>query len=196
MTEVEKKGTGKAKVALVVCVVLVVILAVSNVWFFMRAESFGNQINDLETDKSNLQSQVNSLQNEVNSLEIGNSNLESQINNLLDQISDLEYQNTVLQNEVDSLKLPQLHTVEVYWTDKHPLTGSPYINIYGSIFNSGSQTASSVVLTVKVYDVYDTLLKSEEIHLGTIAGRSYKSFDVDIEYSGVADHVITTLTYS
>jgi len=34
MTEVEKKGIGKAKAGLVVCAVLVVILAVSNVWSY------------------------------------------------------------------------------------------------------------------------------------------------------------------
>lgn len=66
MTEVEKKGIGKAKigltVGLIVCVVLVVLLAISSVWLYIRIDRLQNQMNTLETDKNNLQSQMSSLQ--------------------------------------------------------------------------------------------------------------------------------------
>lgn len=65
MTEVEKKGIGKAKVGLVVSAVLIVILAVSNVWSYTNLQ---NQINTLNNDKNNLQSQVNTLQSQIDSL--------------------------------------------------------------------------------------------------------------------------------
>lgn len=47
MTEVEKEGIGKAKLGLMVCAVLVVILAISSVWLYTRVDSLQNQINTL-----------------------------------------------------------------------------------------------------------------------------------------------------
>lgn len=114
---------------------------------------------------------------------------------LENQIADLQNQISSLQNEIDSLKTPQLHRVEVSWSDNHPLFASPYASIKGTIFNSGSQTAYSVVYTVRIYDASDTLLKTEEIHIGNIDGKSYETFDVDIGYSGDADYITTALTY-
>ena len=186
---------GKLKVGLLMCGVLVVVLAVSNVWFFMRVESLGNEINTLETDKSNLQSEVSNLETDKNVLEDQINDLETDKSSLESQISDFEYEITLLQNEIDSLREPQLHRVEVFWTDDHPVVGLPFVNIYGSIFNSGSQSAYSVVYTVRIYDEFDILLKTEEIHLGSITGRSYITFDVNIEYSGDADYISTVLTF-
>jgi tetratricopeptide (TPR) repeat protein len=62
MTEVEKKGIGKAKVGLILCAVLLSILAVSNVWSFMMVERLQNQVNTLETEKNTLENQVIGLQ--------------------------------------------------------------------------------------------------------------------------------------
>ena len=39
MTDVETKEIGKAKVGLMVCAILVVILAVSNVWFYTNLQN-------------------------------------------------------------------------------------------------------------------------------------------------------------
>lgn len=147
-----------------------------------------NQIQSLNSEIATLNSQIDSLNTQIESLN-------SQIATLNSQINSLNAQITTLESEIDSLRAPQLHRVEVYYTDNHPIIGSPYVNIYGSIFNSGSQTAYSVVYTVRIYDAYDTLLKAEEIHLGNIAGKSHEAFDVDIEYSGDADYITTTLTY-
>ena len=68
MTEIEKKGIGRAKVGLILCVVLISILAVSNIWSFTIIERLQNQVNNLETDKNALQSQVTGLQSEYMTL--------------------------------------------------------------------------------------------------------------------------------
>ena len=52
MIEVEKKGIGKAKVGLLIPIILVVILAVSNVWSYTT----------LSNEKDNLQNHVNTFQ--------------------------------------------------------------------------------------------------------------------------------------
>lgn len=46
MTEVEKRGIGKAKVGLVVCAILVVILAISSVWLYTRIDSLNLEYDD------------------------------------------------------------------------------------------------------------------------------------------------------
>ena len=65
----EKKTFGKTKVGLIICAGLVVILAVSNVWFFTRVQSLQNQVSSLQTDKSGLEGQVVSLQGEFGELQ-------------------------------------------------------------------------------------------------------------------------------
>jgi outer membrane murein-binding lipoprotein Lpp len=69
MGESKKGRFGRTKVALIVCAVLVVVLAFSNVWFFLENKSLQNQVNTLETDKSTLNSQIAALQNETKWLE-------------------------------------------------------------------------------------------------------------------------------
>lgn len=69
--------------------VLVVILAISNVWFFMQTVSLQNQVNTLETE-------INSLQSQVSSLEADKSNLESQVSSLRSQVDSLNSQITNL----------------------------------------------------------------------------------------------------
>jgi len=81
MTEV-KKVIGKTKVGLVISVVLVVILAVSNVWFFMRVESLHSQVDTLETDKNALQSQVTSVQDEFVTLNASYVTLDADYNEM------------------------------------------------------------------------------------------------------------------
>ncbi len=136
-----------------------------------------------------------SLQNQVSALETENSDLQEQIGTLQSQIDSLESQNNGLHNEIEVLKAPQLHKVDVQWADHQGRYPSPYISIEGSFFNSGSESAYNTILTVKIFDSASTLLKSEEIHIGTVAGKSYNAFDVEIQYSGRADSVTTTITY-
>ncbi len=190
----EVKGRSSRTIGLIICVILVVLLSISNVWLFNTTQS---QISDLETKNSDLQMQISALLTE-------NANLQSQISNLKDQLQSqvdhfqsqvdaLQTENNRLQNEIKALKAPQLHKVNVQWADHERF--EPYVSIQGSIFNSGLESAHNTILTVRIFDIVDTLLKSEEIHLGTIDGKSYIAFDVDIPYSGDADSVTTTLAY-
>jgi len=210
-----KSRSRRAKVVLMICVVLVVLLSVSNVMFFNTTQSLQNlistldmqnsdlrkEIDTLQTRNTNLQSQISSLQSQINnlksqinSLKTQNDQLQSQEDVLRSEVDALQTQNSRLQNEIEALKAPQLHEVDVRWTD-HERYPSPYVSIQGSIFNSGSETAYNAILTVRIFDRAGTLLKSEEIHLGTIDGKSYIAFNVEIPYSGDADSVTTTLTY-
>lgn len=52
--EVEKKGIGKAKAGLIVCVVLIVILAISCAWLFMRLDSLQKEVDYLTTENDDL----------------------------------------------------------------------------------------------------------------------------------------------
>lgn len=203
-----KSRVGKARVALIISVVLVVLLAISNVRFYNTNQSLQNLIGSLETENSdlqkqigtlqtentNLQGQIGNLQSQINSLESQYNQLQSQKDTLQSEVDALKTQNDGLQNEIEALKASQLHKVDVHWTD-HQRYPSPYVSIQGSIFNSGSDSAYNAILTVRIFDSVGTLLKSEEIHLGKIDGKSYIAFDVDIPYSGDADSVTTTLTY-
>lgn len=192
MTGFETKGIGIAKIGLVVCAVLVVVLAVSNVWSYTHLQS---QIDTLNEDKTSLQSQLDTLTSDKNSLQNQVSGLQSQVDSLTTDNDNLQNEVDSLQNQVNSLKAPQLHEVNVEWLDHHPWVGSPYISISGAIFNSGTNLASNVTITVKIYDSAYTLLRSEELIFGSIDGKSYKSFDTHIGYSGDADDVTTTLTH-
>ncbi|HDQ06434.1 MAG TPA: hypothetical protein ENN36_06920 [Candidatus Bathyarchaeota archaeon] len=69
MADAKKQGFGKTQVGLIVCAVLVVALAFSNVWLFIENENLQNQVNTLETDKSNLQSQISSLNTQIAALQ-------------------------------------------------------------------------------------------------------------------------------
>lgn len=196
-----KSRISRAKVGLIICVVLVVLLSISNVWFFNTNQSLQNLISALETQNRDLQNQIGTLQSQNTNLQSQISNLQSQISSLKiqnDQLQSeadaLQTQNNRLQNEIEALKAPQLHKVDIRWSD-HQRYPSPYVSIQGSIFNSGSESAYNAILTVRIFDSVGTLLKSEEIHLGDIDGKSYIAFNVEIPYSGDADSVTTTLTY-
>jgi len=111
------------------------------------------------------------------------------------QIASSNSQITDKDNTISSLKKAQLHRVNVAWSDHHPWFSSPYISISGTVFNSGSETALNVRVAVRIYDSRGTLLKTEEILLGIIEGKSYKNFDMTIGYSGDADSVTTEITF-
>ena len=96
MTEVEKKGIEKTKIGLIICVVLVVILAISSVWLYTR-------IDTLETDKSILEGQVTSLQTDKNNLQSQVSSLETQVSNLTSKLQDAEDAVTALQGNLSTL---------------------------------------------------------------------------------------------
>lgn len=150
-------------------VVCAVLVVILAIWFYSSTDSLQKEIIRLET--------------EVNGLQLDKASLES-------QVSDLD-------SQIDSLSEPQLHQVNLVWSDFHPDIGNPAITISGNAFNSGTELAYNVILTVEIYDNNDKSLRSEELSLGTIEGKSYQSFDTSIIYfGGDADHVTTSLTFS
>ena len=107
MGESKKGRFGKTKVGLIVCAVLVVVFAFSNVWFFLENESLQNQVNTLETDKINLQSQVDSLDAQIESLNTQIASLNSEISSLNSQIAALQNKTKWLEYEIDVLRGPE-----------------------------------------------------------------------------------------
>lgn len=94
--------------------------------------------------------------------------------------------------DVFFLQRGQLEVIDSTWNDNHPLFGSPYVHLECTIFNSGSSTAGDVQLVIRIYDG-GTLLKTETMNIGNIAGKTYKNISIDIQYSGYADRLETSL---
>jgi len=76
----------KQRIGLLVSSLLIVLLAVSNVWFYMVQQ---NQIVALNDDKNSLQDQIRILNDTVNGLQ--------------NQVSQLQADKTDLQNQIDTL---------------------------------------------------------------------------------------------
>lgn len=188
MTEAKKKGIG---IGLIVSIALVVLLAISNLLVYSSLQSqintlntqknsLQNQVSNLQTDKTNLENNVTALQNQVNTLQTDKNNLQTQVNNL--------------QTQVNNLKAPQLHLVNFESRVTTVWLGTDYVTVKGTIFNSGSNSASNVVFTVRLYNSASTLLKTEQITFGTILGKSYENFNTDIGAEGVS-YITTSLTH-
>lgn len=99
MTEVEKKGIGKAKVGLVISVVLVVILAISIFWLHTNLQ---NRINTLSDDKYYLQTELYELQ--------------STHENYVSTHSHADYEYDSLQNDYDDYVANHHYTDSEYDT--------------------------------------------------------------------------------
>ena len=129
------------------------------------------------------------------SMEEDIANFQTQVTNLQTQVSDLEWENEQLETENAGLKAADLELIDTSWTDNHPLLESPYVNVYGTVVNFGKETAYEVVLKVEIYEGA-VLLKTENIYLEDIYGEWYGKFDVDIEYSGDADSVDMSVSWT
>ena len=100
-----------------------------------------------------------------------------------------------LEAENVELKAADLELIDTWWTDNHPLFGSPYVNAYGMVVNFGKETAHNVVIAVEIYEG-SVLLKVENVSLEDIWGEWYGKFDFDVEYSGDADSVDISVSYT
>lgn len=147
MTEVEKKGIGKAKIGLVVCVVLVVILAVSNGLSYSNLHRCYSQYDTLETSYNNYVSSHHYL--------------------------DSDYD--AIKDERDGLKAPKLikNLAGLHWIEEN---GIGYISFGGQVFNVGAYTAYDCKLHVKGYQD-SFLVVDTYVLLGTIEGESIIIFD-------------------
>lgn len=74
-----------------------------------------------------------------------------------------------LTGKIAELQAPQLHVIRIEWKS------SPEVGLYVSavIFNSGTEAAHNVTWTVNAYSENGTLLTSEVMKLGDIAGRDH-----------------------
>lgn len=89
----------------------------------------------------------------------------------------------------------ELHFVNFEWNDHHPLLGSPYVHVEGTIFNSGERNAGDVELTIRIYNSAGTLLSTETMDAGDITSKTYKNISIDIHYSGDASRIETELQF-
>jgi len=158
-----------------------------------------SEVDSLKEKKTELQSQVDALtqnvtelQSQVDTLTQNNTELQGQIDGLMEEIDDLEWEIWDLEWQIYLLEEPQLHKVDTSW---YWFTSTNEVWYSGSIFNSGTYSAFNVVITVRMYDSQDTLLKSEEINLGTIFGKDYQTFDVDIYVYTKPDYITATLDW-
>jgi hypothetical protein len=101
-----------------------------------------------------------------------------------------------LQSQISSLQAAQLQQVNVKWTDNRPLFSSAYVLVSGAIFNSGTNWANNVVITVRIYDSNNLLLGSGTISLGTILGKSYQNFSQSFTYGGTASTVQISMSFT
>lgn len=89
----------------------------------------------------------------------------------------------------------ELQFVNFNWTDHHPLFGSPYVHVEGTIFNSGSSTAGDAQLIIRLYDSQNRLLKTETMDVGDIPAKTYRNISTDIYYSGDANRCESELQW-
>ena len=165
-------------------VVLLVLLVVSGVANFVLYSMWTSAVADNA-----------SLEEEIANLGLSNDQLGSQVTSLQTQVNDLEWEVDYLETEIAELKAADLDLINNYWTDNHPLVGSPYVHVDGTVVNFGKETAYNVVLKVEIYEEA-VLLKTKNIYLEDIYGEWYGKFDVDIEYSGDADSVDMSVSYT
>jgi len=92
-------------------------------------------------------------------------------------------------------KRGEVYAVDFKYSDHHPLFGSPYFHVEGSVFNSGERTAGDVELTIRLYDSHGTLLKTETMNIGDIPTKTYRNINIDIPYSGDTDRCETGLAW-
>jgi len=108
------------------------------------------------------------------------------------EIRSLTEENIDLWSQNWDLEKADLHRLDDIWYDLYP---DPYININGIIFNSGTDTAYDVVLTVDIYDYQDVLINSHDYQMANILGKDYEIFDFNVYCSRTPDHVLTSTTW-
>ena len=98
--------------------------------------------------------------------------------------SGLQNQITTLQNEIDQLKAPKLIT-RLGANDIRLLFSTPYMEISGTVWNVGKNTAQDCRIHVILYQGA-TVAKATYITLGSIDGEQWKGVTEKIYYEGSA----------
>jgi len=87
-------------------------------------------------------------------------------------------------------------SIKFTWHDNHPQYGSPpFVHFEGTIFNSGTKNATDVKLIVRLYDSYNTLIKTETVDVGDVLANGSKDINVDIPHLGLAERCETELQW-
>jgi chaperonin cofactor prefoldin len=147
MAEVKEKGIGKRKPLLIVCAVLIVILAISNVLFLMQVESLKNQVNSLEADKNSLQSQVSSLEADKSSLESQVNNLQEEKNTLKNQVDSLNSQVNSLNSQIANLTAISNMKMSTVWVNETLIYAPDSFKTWGPFY---ANYAGLVLLRVQM----------------------------------------------
>ncbi|MBT8172006.1 hypothetical protein KJN74_03960 [Candidatus Bathyarchaeota archaeon] len=115
-------------------------------------------------------------------------------NSLLNRIANLETTNENLELQLEKVKQPFLFDINNKYTD-HYWEDPPYIRCEVTAFNAGHETASNVTLTINLWDPVGWLITSKTFQLGSIQGRNYENFDVNIEYFRKVDNITIVFEY-
>lgn len=176
MSEAEKKGIGKTKVALGVSVVLLIFSLIANAWLYAQTTSLESNYetldlnyNDYKLRHSHTDSEYNSLQSEYDDYKSTH------------HYTDTQYSN--LETEIDSLKAPILRGIDVMASDINPWIGTPYLHIYGYFCNVGTDTTHNAKLYVEAFQG-NVLTFNKSIDLGTIEGEDFVYIDEKLYYEG------------
>jgi hypothetical protein len=89
------------------------------------------------------------------------------------------------ENQTLALKVPKLSVLSLYSGDVRPWSGTPYLHVYGEIWNVGSDTAYNCRLHVILYQG-SVVAKDTYVDIGTIFGENKNSVDAKIYYDGDA----------
>jgi len=195
-----KKNTG-LKVAVIIVSAFLVVSIIINVYFYTR--QYGD--NGLETRVVNLQNQLDDLtinhQNYVSDYSHSNieydvlendrdsqqskvTNLQSDIDQLENVVEQQENEIDQLQDEIDGLKAPKLMT-RLGANDVRPLFSASYMEISGTVWNVGTNTAYDCRIHIVLYQG-STVAKATYIDLGSIDGETWKDVTEKIYYEGSA----------
>jgi len=144
------------------------------------------QVLDIQDQLNQLQSQTVDTEyfyKIVDDLNSQKSYLESRISNLLSQASNLQSQISDLQSQINTLKSSKLIKVNITTNDSRPFLGTPYLQVSGEICNVGTNTAYNAKLHVIL--LQGTVIAIDKyILLGTIYGESYTVVDEKVYYNG------------
>lgn len=156
------KGIGKQKAGLVISGIIIVVLAGLNIWFAINKRSLELQIGELW---DNYGYEQWTYQNYMATHSHTNSEYDA------------------LESERNSLKAPKLSTLSLYAKDER--LGTPYLHVYGEVWNVGTDNAYNSRLHVVAYQgvvrAIDTYLD-----LGTTYGENKFGVDSKVYYSGSA----------
>ena len=109
---------------------------------------------------------------------------QGQIVDLQNQIATLQNEKSTLQNEIDSLKASKLIT-SLGVTDQKPWLSTDYLQVTGTVWNVGTNTANNCKLHVILYQG-QTIAKDTYINLGAINGETSVSINEKVYYEGSA----------